>query len=274
MKLKYLPLLLIGFLVISCQENQPEYTLIRPETGDRMVIVEEFSGARCPNCPQGTQELENLNQVYGDRLVIITIHAGDFAFTYNDSKFDFTTPEGDALLAFLGNPIGYPSAVINRIKDQSSQSFQLFSTKWGGLISEALTVPPAVAITINQMFDTGTRNLVANVRVVPNETMDTELRLTVLLKEDNIIDPQADRADPSGVVTQYNHRNVLRRVLSDVKGDLIASDPVAFEAVESTYTYLLPEEMGWWKLEDLTLVAFVSAGTGEILQGAQTSIAQ
>ena len=270
--MKYILLVSISLLCLGCHENQPEYTLDQPEISDRMIIVEEFSGARCPNCPQGTQELENLDQVYGDRLIIITIHAGDFAFKYNESQFDFTTPEGDALLQFLGNPIGYPSAVINRIKSDNGQDFQAFSTRWGALISQANSEPPAISVELNLTFTPDTRNLVVQVYLVPNQYISDELRLTVLLKEDNIIDPQADRAAESGVVTQYVHRNVLRKVLSDVKGDRIASGAEPFERLDMSYSYSVPEEAGWWKIEDLLVVAFVTSGLGEVLQGAESHI--
>jgi thiol-disulfide isomerase/thioredoxin len=116
----YLLALISLSALMSCHENQPEYTLLKPESGDRVVVVEEFSGARCPNCPQGTQQLEDLKSLYGDQLIIVTIHAGDFAFKYDESSFDFTTSEGNVLLQMLGNPIGYPSAVINRVKDPST----------------------------------------------------------------------------------------------------------------------------------------------------------
>jgi hypothetical protein len=107
----------------------------------------------------------------------------------------------------------------------------------------------------------------ATIRLLPNQNISQDVRLTVLLKESNIIDPQADRAATSGVVTDYNHKNVLRRMLSDFRGDFIASQATAFEAIEKTYTFSIPSESGWWKTEDLFLVAFVSAGDGEIWQG-------
>jgi len=265
-------LCLIGFFLGSCRENQPEYTLIKPEASERTIVVEEFSGARCPNCPQGTQELENLRSIYGENLIIVTIHAGDFAFKYNESAYDFTTQEGNALLDYLGNPVGYPSAVINRKPDDASQSFQYFSTKWSSLISEELSVPAKLDIEMKVSFDTDSRLALITVDVLPTEDINDPLYVSVLLKESEIIDPQADRAASSGIVLDYIHKNVLRVMLSEVKGDKVADEGRAFERVTKEYQYQLPPEEGWWKAENISVVGFVTTDAPRILQAREEKL--
>lgn len=261
--------LLLLYSIVSCSENQPQYTLARPTPGERVVLVEEFSGARCPNCPQGTQELDNLKDIYQDQLVVVTIHAGDFAFMYPESVFDFTTEEGDAILDLLGNPIGYPSAVINRKRDDGSSSYQVFSSKWSALISSALAQDPVIEVSLSAVFDPDSRLLEANVAVVPQQDIVGSLSLVVLLKEDNLIDPQADRAEPSGVVFDYHHHNVLRKVLSAVDGDLLYTGPRYLQRLEKNYRFELPAQSDWWKANDMQLVAFVVSSEGEVMQAAE-----
>ena len=106
-------ILLFTFLTLSisaCTEIAP----VVPALGDRKVLVEEFTGVRCVNCPAGASELDNLRGIYGDRLVVVSVHAGEFSPPFSDSRFDFRTPEGEALEKRLGAPLGYPTAVINR----------------------------------------------------------------------------------------------------------------------------------------------------------------
>ncbi|MCB0668245.1 MAG: Omp28-related outer membrane protein [Saprospiraceae bacterium] len=267
---KQLCLIVAGlFLITSCRENQPEYSLARPEAGDRVVVVEEFSGVRCPNCPEGTKELENLRALYNDQIIIVTIHAGDFAFTYPESEFDFTTPEGNTLLQLLGNPIGYPSAVINRVATGSGGALQAFSSQWGSLIGEAIAEDPLVILTLEVNYNPETRVLQPRIGMVPNQDFNEELRLTLLLKEDNMTDWQSDSEVQTGVDQTYNHRNVLRKVISDTQGDRIAVNAPAFLRVEKTYQYTLPGETNWWKDQDISLVAFITDASGEILQGIE-----
>ncbi len=255
--------------LIACQENQPEYTLSRGEVGDRVVLVEEFSGVRCPNCPEGTKDLENLRDLYEGKLIIVTIHAGDFAFTYPASKYDFTTPEGNALLQLLGNPIGYPSAVINRVRDNSTQFLQSFSPRWGSLISSELAKEPILSITLDVNFEASERKITAGVRVVPNQDISGDLRFNLLIKENNMIDWQSDIEAPQSVDHAYNHRNVMRTVLTSVNGDIVSSDSRAFETLERFYSFIVPEESNWWKVQDLWLVAFVTGQSGEIMQATE-----
>ena len=89
---KIIYLCLLTVVLGSCTEIAP----VVPALGDRKVLVEEFTGVRCVNCPAGASELENLKGIYGERLVIVSIHAGDFSPPFTDSRFDFRTAEGDA----------------------------------------------------------------------------------------------------------------------------------------------------------------------------------
>ena len=257
----------LSLLLIACNENRPQYELIQPSTGDRTILVEEFSGALCPNCPQGTQELDNLKSIYGDQIVIVTVHAGDFAFQYDDSKYDFTTDMGDELLQMLGNPIGYPSAVINRKRD--GQFYQSFSTRWGSLISEALEEENTVTISGNVSYEPGNRSLVAVFRALPLQDLEGTLKLSVLIKEDNIVDPQADRAVSTGKVVDYVHKNVLRIALSNPSGDVLGTDPAEFQPLEKEYSFALPAEDGWWVDMNCQIVAFLTLENGSEMEVVQ-----
>lgn len=277
--MKQVCFVLVLMCVFACTMKQPTYQLVRPTAGDRVVLVEEFSGALCPNCPQGTDELESLKELYGDQLIILTIHAGDFAFKFEDSKFDFTTPGGNVLIDILGNPLGYPSGVVNRKREGAQDGFQQFSSRWSSSIANSLEDTATIGIDQEIRYDSDTRQLEVDVSVLPLEDVNTALRLTVVLKEDKIIDPQADRAAPDGVVKDYVHKNVLRAVLSESEGDVIEGPIAAFSAITRTYSFVLPEEDGWWKAENCQIVAFVTSessggGVGEVLQATEGSLIQ
>ena len=196
----------------ACTEIAP----VVPPLGDRKVLVEEFTGVRCVNCPAGAAELENLKSIYGDRLVIVSIHAGDFAPPYSDSKFDFRTAEGSALETWLGTPLGYPTAVVNRKKLSGQQSLQVTKANWAGLIAVESKTPSVLNFTIDKKYARDTRDLTMTVALVPSEKLPNDVRLSVLLTENDVIDQQET---PQGKKSDYKHKHVLRRVLSgDAKG--------------------------------------------------------
>ena len=270
MTMNYLVIILTsGILLLGCRENQPTYELVGPVDTERVVLVEEFSGARCPNCPQGTQELENLKSIYGVGVVIVSIHAGDFAFKYDDSRFDFTTAGGDDIFQLLGAPIGYPSAVINRVVPAGQNSFQTFSSKWASVIDDEVNKEQTVSISAEHSYDRDARDLSIDITTTSFVDIPMSTYLTVLLKEDGIVDPQADRTAETGIVSDYVHKDVLRTVLSDFRGDLLADRLIAFTPEVMTYTYTLPTQDGWWNDEQIQIVAFVSINDGDLIEVLQ-----
>ncbi|MBK8282605.1 MAG: hypothetical protein IPK94_21325 [Saprospiraceae bacterium] len=40
------------------------------------VLIEEYTGVRCQNCPAGAQLLEELKTIHGDQLIVLSIHGG------------------------------------------------------------------------------------------------------------------------------------------------------------------------------------------------------
>ncbi len=70
--------LLISLMLGGCYEEQ---RVIKPfvPTGNRVVLIEEFTGKGCTNCPKGSRELENLLTQFPNNLVAISLHAGFFA---------------------------------------------------------------------------------------------------------------------------------------------------------------------------------------------------
>ena len=40
----------------------------------RNILVEDFTGHLCGNCPEAAHELDQLHDIYGDTLIVISIH--------------------------------------------------------------------------------------------------------------------------------------------------------------------------------------------------------
>ena len=70
------------------------------EQNMKKVLIEEFTGVRCVNCPEGSEKIETLLAIHGERLVAVSIHAGFFATAFSGEE-EFNTPEGEALLLSL-----------------------------------------------------------------------------------------------------------------------------------------------------------------------------
>jgi len=278
MRVLHLLYLLLILGVLSCKEEPLRVSLISPEPTERNVLIEEFTGVRCVNCPQGTDEILNLQSIYGGNVIAVAIHAGFFAQRYPDSKFDFKIPQGEAIEEWLGAPLGYPAAVINRVKFPGEQSLQLNRQSWAGRIASEIQKKPMVRITIEADYNPTSRKIDARLFILAEEAIDYPTRLSIMLTEDNIVDPQADVAAPTGKTVAYLHRHVLRDMLTNFDGNPLAASMTKGQVIERNFSYTLPEtDLPWWKPQDMYFLGFVTradgSGPGEVLNAAQVRFA-
>lgn len=259
---RLLYILLLGFLGQSCEEIPP--TIPAPNLdSERKVLMEEFSGAKCKPCASAKADIDNLLSIYGDNLIVVTMHTKDFPGVGDPNpgaRFDFRTEEGSQILNTHGLPIGIPSSYINRYKFEGEPDLPLGRTQWAGYVAQALDIAPGLGLNITETYDATTRELNVTVTLVPSTTISEEVRLNVMITESHLLDKQLT---DDGVVDDYQHDHILRKVLSSVDGDII-SDPLTGGAViEKTYTFTLPPEDGWWVAENCNVVAFATTNDGE-----------
>ncbi len=262
------------FLFLSaCQEQPVEIPrLTNNGSGnsatEKKVLIEEFTGASCPNCPTGAAEIQSLQALHGERLVAVSIHAGFFAKKTAESKFDFLTTEGASIEQFLGEPEGYPSAVIDRKVVDGAVQISGAVSKWAGIIAEQLDEKAKMSIEIKNTYDATNRQLSTTIALNPIETLSETLALTVYITENNIIDAQKNQ---NTIIKDYTHRHVFRKALTAISGTSLTETLVAGTAVTKKFTYTLPSN---WNVENCSVVAFVSnVGTNkQVLQVEETKI--
>lgn len=273
----YFILFLSLIIASSCKEISPDYRLVRPQEGQRNILIEEFTGVQCVNCPQGTDEIINLQGLYGKNLISVAIHAGFFAQApYSDSKYNFLTQSGQAIENWIGPPLGYPSAVVNRSKFSGENSYQLGRQKWAAYVGQLAQSLPLVDVVAITNFNPVTRELEVSVTVEALADINEDIRINVMLTEDNIIDPQANTAAPGGRTTEYRHRHVLRSMLTNFDGNFLAANMKFGDKISKEYKFTIPAENGWWNADNCHIVAFVtdasSNSPGEVLNATEVSI--
>ncbi len=271
--------LLLTFL--SCEEIPPVVTGSMGPVGpppdveqqERQVLIEEFTGVRCVNCPAGSAAIEDLRGLHGHRLVAVSLHAGEFAPPYSASAFDFRTSEGEQILSYLGEPFGYPTAAVNRRLFENEFDLQLGQAQWAGFIAEELAVAPKVKIDIEPAFNAVTRNLSVQVTLyVQEDITDPEVRLSVMISESNIVDLQLTPASATPK-PDYSHQHVLRGMMTNFDGAPITETLAVQAVIERNFNLTLP--VGW-KEGDCHVVAFVhlSGDSKEVLQAHEEEVIQ
>jgi Outer membrane protein Omp28 len=238
-----LPLALTALLSACDYVDKPfqegEGPVVPPDnTVQRKVLLEEFTGHKCPTCPAAHVVAQQLAGLYGERLVIVSEHVGSLAYPLpGDYSTDLQTPPGNAYFAQWPTEI-IPRGLINRTAYNNNVT--LAKGNW----NDALTVEFAKPVEFKLWFDTfsydvGTQQLTATVKCRTLSPLDHAMNLTVQLTEDHVVDWQ--EVENVGDVPNYDHRHVLRGNVNGTWGETLFSGPTAVgDTAVRTYTWTLP----------------------------------
>ncbi|MDG1055113.1 MAG: Omp28 family outer membrane lipoprotein [Schleiferiaceae bacterium] len=216
------------FMTPSCDViDQPFKGNIQDTTStqqQRNVLIEDFTGHRCKNCPKASKAIEALVDAYGSRIIGLAIHAGpgNFTNTNTDYPTDFTTPEGKAIQNFFGTNF-LPVGMVNRENWTASGNGHWSPyTNWPTLSSEAIDSTLRIALEASASVNNG--NLEVSAKGLPQMGLLHDLNIAVLIKESNIVSPQLMPDDTRD--SNYVHMNVLRDYVTDTWGESFGTSPM------------------------------------------------
>lgn len=192
----------------------------------KKVLLEDYTGHTCGNCPKAATKAEELKTLYQDILVVVAVHAGSFAdptATYPD---DYRTPAGTDWDNFFGvSAAGLPKGMINR-KGFPATSHIYSYTQWASVIPTLIRTTPPVVIKMKTLYDTTNRVLNVYNLVKFNQNHNNDVYLNVLIIEDSIIGKQKDYSVYPDDVENYVFHYMLRGSLNGSWGNLVKSAPI------------------------------------------------
>lgn len=258
----------VAFNVSSCKEIGPDINLgnnqnvvsdttyvespvATPEA--RLVLIEEFTGVRCPNCPQGHDIIANIKSANPDKVVSVSLHPiNSLGAPYSFSAQDFRSQKAQTLFDYLGQIGLQPAAAINRTLFGGEIKLLLDKSKWTSYTGQQLsgTTTP-VNVLIDKTLDTTNNQLTIAVELHYTAPVTETNKLTVVLTESDMVTAQLDGAD---IDTFYVHKDVMRDFISDTQGDLLTTTLEAGRVIRKVYKKTLDAA---WKPENMHIVAYV-----------------
>lgn len=239
----------------SCSDIDENDRLIyvKPTEVKKHVLIEDFTGQRCVNCPKAADKIKELQQTYGeDNIIAVGIYGGDFGYTtiaQGHTPLSLTTTDGNSYYS-TWNVKAQPSGMIDRFGGAPITNL----TYWTAYVNGTIKMEPTVMITPTTEYNATSRSLKVNVDVAGLKTL-SNAKLQVWLVEDGIVDMQYM---PDGSINnEYVHNHVFRATLSTVNGDPI--EVVDKGDVKKTYSINIKNE---WKAENMSVVAFVFTNDG------------
>ena len=257
-----LALILTSGLFLSAQ------TLVSTDRQPRNVVLEEFTGINCPNCPDGHRIAQALSDANPARVVLINIHQGSYS-TPGAGGPDYRTTFGDALAGQTALT-GYPCGTVNRHAfaglGMTTGGTAMGRESWGSAADIILSDSTPVNIGIQSELDTVSRILTVTVELYyTSGSAVSSNYINVALLQNNVFGPQAS----GGAGNNYRHMHMLRHLLTGQWGDVVTTTTLG-TLVSRTYTYTVPAAFNNVPciLRNCDVAVSVSQGHQEILSGA------
>ena len=214
------------------------------------VMVEKFTGPKCPNCPSADVTLDGAHDILGDKLAIISVnHPVGQGIPFPGDP-DMRCDDGTTWDNYYGvNAI--PAAFINRDKSRP------YSGSMSAIVAdlqEAVGAAPTLGITVSadSTTDGGAINITVGLQFVQN--INSSLTLTLALIEDSLAYRQSYGDE---VVSGYVHNHMLRDVMTDVWGAEVDATGTVGEKRKATFSsYRIKDDS--IRLKNCHVVAFVS----------------
>jgi thiol-disulfide isomerase/thioredoxin len=205
----------------------------------RNVLVEDYTGHKCGNCPAAALQLTALHTQYPGKVIPLAVHAGFFAkVSMPLYPTNYQTTEGDAYDLLFGNgAAGNPNGLVNRTGFGTS-SFIKLHTAWSSAVATELAKRAIFNIRIHNTFNNSTNQLNTDITVKSLATNTGTYKLVVLLTEDSLISEQLDYSKPTGQqsISNYEFNHVLRGAINSTWGDAIfASGAALNDSVVKSY---------------------------------------
>ena len=247
----------------------------RPDTFEgsgRKILVYDFTAHKCINCPSGHEAIEELEELYGDSLIVtVSIHCTDWADikppqagTYT---YDFRTPIGDELGGRVGQTgcyygtLSLPIGLVNNL----SKDELLSHTGWASATDEVISTPSDFKISIAPSFSADS-TISCEVSIQMKEGENRQFNLVTFLTEDSI---HKDQSTHEGTNPNYTHNNVLRAGFNGTWGESI---PVNTQSITKK-TYQLSAKNKDWQISNCKIVAFLyDVNSYEVLQAEKVHI--
>ncbi len=268
-----------ALLMSSCEEETPfvtgpvltlDTTYIDtdlPPAQARVVLLEDFTGVQCVNCPDAHNLAKSLIQANPGRVAAVSEH-NYFLGGYPNSSEDFRTDEAFAIDALIGPTTLWPIGTVNRRQFSAEPAILLTLPKWTGYVDSELLEEPLVNVSMELDLKRPERLLEVLVEAHFLETVPEATRLSVMVLESGIVDPQLTL---SGIDDVYVHDHVLRIMPTAATGALITVSTEQGRVIRRGYEVQLKEH---WNMDELEVVVFVHLGELDNQRVLQAALAK
>ncbi len=242
---KYSWIFALLFILSSCDIIPEDEFLIEVPNPpmERVVLLEDYTGQKCINCPDAAAEIDVLSEIFGEKLVVVAIHAGIFSIP------NMQATAGNEYNEYF-NITSYPKGLVNRRTYNNERTLE--HNIWGQAIRDIIWKKSGLSINIDNNYNASGNLLNLTVQVEKEADLDIpKLSLQIWITENNLVKPQAM---PDGSYNMnYEHNHVLRDAPNGTWGTSLSFKENVAEFTLSDYSLKEKE----WQLDNCDIIAFV-----------------
>ena len=225
----------------------------------RKILLEDYTGHTCLNCPGAHRKIDDLHKVYGDRMVAIAFHVGFFAKP-KAAPFDadYRTSEGSVFEGFFGVS-NLPKGVINRKKKNGSYAVGIAGfAESVSLAIDSMPELPDIFIELTPSYKSTDSTISVDAKLTALKDMPAgKYNISIFVIEDDIVSAQIDGAND---VFDYHHMHMFRGAINTVWGEEFATSISNGETFTEKHSgYKIGKD---WNPDNLKIVAFVYYADG------------
>jgi len=266
----YLFFLIAGFLFGTCDIIEGPYLeepdIINPGDDEipRNVLILEYTGHTCKSCPKAHRTVDQLKELYGERIIPVAFHTGYFARAFSGDKFtmDFRTEQGAEMENYFEFAV-FPIGMVGNL-DKSRQSSY---SSWPSEASAIIEQESPVKLMTSSEYDLSSGEIEVTVGLINKAALEGDVRLAVYLVEDGIISWQKDEDKDPIDVEDYVHKHVFRTSAGSVWGDGLSESDCSANANVQVKKYMLMDPA--WVPENCAVVTYLyKTASREVIQCA------
>lgn len=200
----------------ACDTNSGwEEATLEPlaQAQQRHVLVEDYTGQMCINCPQAAKQLQTIAKTLPGSVFVVSMHAPMTGQTLPD----LATETADVYAKAVNLPTSAPHISVNR-QEIKGQRFLTNRAEWESAIFNAVNTPAAYRIDLKATLQEKQLSLTTDVKQIDAEKRD--LNLLVWIVED----VRARQILDGKMNNDYFHHNVFRAALNGNWGENLVAE--------------------------------------------------
>lgn len=252
----------ISLIVNSCDIVEPPYEENPSNNGgdstEKVVLVEEYTGFQCGNCPAAGEIAHAIKEKYPDNVVLLSIHAGQLALPTPKYKYNFISQVMKDLDAYynIGWGLGTPNGLVDRAKYNNNAI--LGKEDWEAATVERLKVKATVKIELSPSYNATTKTISCSAKMKFLEDAPSSYHLALYVVEDSIVQFQKDYRKSPPDILDFVHNNIIRDALTNAFGSKISETPIAKDKeITLEFSKDIPANADW-RPQWIRIVAIVT----------------